>query len=161
MRKLVQVAIVALMLAPSVGQSQDFDIGLLAAQSGDFATALREWTPLAEGGNARAQTNLGFMYEYGRGVPQDDAEAVKWYRLAAEQGDAHAQANLGIMYEYGRGVPQDFVAAHMWYDLAASTGLEKSASYRDDVAAKMLSADISEAQRRAGSCLESNYSNCD
>ena len=36
----------------------------------------------------------------GQGVPQDDAEAIKWYRMAAEQGDAGAQFNLGIRYAY-------------------------------------------------------------
>ena len=30
------------------------------------------------------------MYENGRGFPQDDKEALKWYRLAAEQGLAEA-----------------------------------------------------------------------
>ena len=49
----------------------------------------------AEQGDASAQFRLGFMYNTGEGVPQDDAEAVKWYRLAAEQGDASAQFNLG------------------------------------------------------------------
>ena len=49
--------------------SADFQKGLTAAQSGDFATALREWTPLAEQGNAVAQYNLGWMYEHGKGVP--------------------------------------------------------------------------------------------
>ncbi|MEK9943249.1 MAG: hypothetical protein VW771_12345 [Gammaproteobacteria bacterium] len=60
---------------------QDFYKGLAAAESGDYATALREWTPLAEQGNAYVQFNLGVMYERGRGVPQDFKEAVKWYRL--------------------------------------------------------------------------------
>ena len=45
-----------------------------------------------------AQFNLGAMYGTGRGVPQDDAEAVRWYRLAAEQGNADAQFNLGVVY---------------------------------------------------------------
>ncbi len=39
------------------------------------------------------------MYDNGQGVPQDYAEAVKWYRLAAEQGYAYAQYNLGVMYD--------------------------------------------------------------
>ena len=42
------------------------------------------------------------MYARGQGVPQDYAEAVKWYRLAADQGDARAQNNLGVMYANGR-----------------------------------------------------------
>ena len=81
---------------------QDFGKGLVAAQSGDFATALKEWQPLAEQGNATAQSNLGVMYYNGKGVIQDYAEAFKWYRLAAEQGYATAQSNLGVMYERQR-----------------------------------------------------------
>jgi len=45
---------------------------------------------LAEQGHAEAQYNLGVMYDYGEGVPEDDAEAMKWFRLAAEQGHQHA-----------------------------------------------------------------------
>jgi TIR domain/Sel1 repeat len=40
----------------------------------------------------------------GRGVPQDDKEAVRYYRLAAEQGHAYGQPNLGLMYQNGRGI---------------------------------------------------------
>ena len=71
-------------------------------------------------GHAGAQYNLGFMYANSQGVPQDDAEAVRWYRLAADQGIARAQSNLGLLYENGEGVPQDYVQAHMWFNLSAS-----------------------------------------
>jgi len=64
--------------------SADFNKGLTAAQNGDFATALKEWKPLAEKGDAVAQYNLGQMYRNGDGVPQDYTEAVRWWRLAAE-----------------------------------------------------------------------------
>ncbi len=57
--------------------------------------AFMEAEQAAEQGDAKAQFNLGVMYSDGRGVPQNDAEAVKWFRLAAEQGDASAQYNLG------------------------------------------------------------------
>ncbi len=50
----------------------------------------------AEQRDAQAQYNLGVLYAEGRGVPQDDAEAARWFRLAAEQGLADAQANLGL-----------------------------------------------------------------
>ena len=60
------------------------------------------------------------MYANGQGVPQDYAEAMKWYRKAADQGDDTAQYNLGLMYYNGRGVPQDYVAAHKWFSLAAA-----------------------------------------
>ncbi len=91
-----------LMTLSSPVVAQDVEKGYAAAQAGDFATALQVWLPLAEQGEAFAQSNLGLMYERGQGVPQDYKEAVKWYRLAAEQGDAEAQFNLGIMYAMAR-----------------------------------------------------------
>jgi TPR repeat protein len=63
------------------------------------------------------------MYAKGRGVPQDYAEARKWWRKAAEQGEAQAQYSLGIMYNQGKGVPQDYVEAVKWYRKAAEQGL--------------------------------------
>ena len=50
------------------------------------------------------------MYDNGEGVPEDDAEAVRWYRRAAEQGHALGQYNLGFMYASGEGVPEDDIA---------------------------------------------------
>ena len=65
----IPLMLISLMSSPSLGG--DFEKGLAAAQSGDFATALREWTPLAEQGDPDAQYNLGVMYRNGNGVPQD------------------------------------------------------------------------------------------
>lgn len=92
MRKLSLATGFVLALAPLEGFTQDLEKGLAAAQSGDFATALKEWRPLAEQGNLTAQNNLGLMYERGQGVTQDLAEAVNWYRKAARQGYAGAQS---------------------------------------------------------------------
>ncbi len=55
-------------------------------------------------------------------MPQDDQQAVAWFRKAAEQGQADAQHNLGVMYEKGRGVPQDDREAVAWYRKAAEQG---------------------------------------
>ncbi len=96
-----------------------FDEAVVAYKRGDYATALREWRPLAEQGNAKAQYNLGIMYDKGRGVPRDYAKALQWWRKAAEQGDAMAQNNLGILYDNGHGVPQDYAEAVKWYRKAA------------------------------------------
>jgi TPR repeat protein len=107
----------------------------------------------AEQGEATAQFNLGVAYDNGQGVPQDYAEAVRWYRLAAEQGEATAQRNLGSIYYTGQGVPQDYVQAHMWLNLAASRESGASAKLtierRDRVAGKMTPQQIVEAQRLA------------
>ena len=81
--------------------------------------ALRLLRPLADQGNANAQYNLGNMYMDGEGVPQSDAEAVKWFRRAAEQGFIDAQSNLGAMYIDGRGVRQNHAEALRWLRLAA------------------------------------------
>jgi TPR repeat protein len=77
---------------------------------------------LAAQGDARGRNNLGVMYATGRGVPQDDGEAFKWFRLAAMRKDAHGRNNLGVMYANGRGVPQDDGEALKWFRLAAGQG---------------------------------------
>jgi hypothetical protein len=64
----------------------------------------------AEAGVAEDQYIIGHDYSIGFGVPQDDAEAVRWFRLAADQGHADAQFQLWIMYAIGQGVPKD----HQW-----------------------------------------------
>jgi uncharacterized protein len=62
------------------------------------------------------------MYALGKGVEQDDREAVKWFRLSAEQGDPTAQTMLGAMYEWGRGVTQDYGEAMNWLRAASDQG---------------------------------------
>ena len=97
---------------------------LLLASCGEEKTVEGEKTvqERAKAGNAMAQYNLGLMYDKGEGVPQDKAEAVKWYRKAAEQGDADAQVNLGFMYGNGDGVPQDDTEALKWHRKSAEQG---------------------------------------
>ena len=103
----------------------------------------------AEQGVAKAQFNLGVRYDNGRGVPQDYAEAAKWYRRAAEQGHASAQYNLGVMYSIGQGVPQNNREAYIWFSLAAASGNQKAAEYREDDARKLSPAQLSSAQAEA------------
>ena len=113
------LTIAALLGSAGISWSADYQKGLDAANSGDFATALREWRPLAEQGDAVARYHLGVLYRDGQGVPQDYKAAVKWTRLSAEQGDADAQYNLGSMYRKGQGVLQDYKTARKWYRLSA------------------------------------------
>ena len=100
----------------------DLKKGYAAYNSGDYVTALSEWKPLAEQGNAEAQYNLGVMYDNGFGVIEDDREAVKWFRLSAEKGHADAQHNVGVMYDDGQGVIEDDKEAVKWFRLAAEQG---------------------------------------
>ena len=76
----------------------------------------------ANAGNANAQFELGVRYYNGRGVRQDNVEAVRLYRLAALQGHVWARFNLGVMYETGVGVGKSYLAAANWYRLAAAQG---------------------------------------
>ncbi len=123
--------------------------GLDAFDRGDYETALKEWRPLAEKGNANAQFNLAQMYDKGQSVPQDYQQAARWFTKAAEAGLANAQDNLASMYFLGEGVPQDYVLAHMWANLAASQGGEDAVGKRDAIATFMTPSQIAEAQRLA------------
>lgn len=90
-----------------------------ACVAGPDIEALRK---AADQGNAYAQCNLGYAYGRGEGVPQDQAEAVKWFRKAAEQGNAKAQCTLGLAYGRGEGVPKDHEQAVKWFRKAADQG---------------------------------------
>jgi TPR repeat protein len=120
----------------------------------DQAASVDSLKKRAAQGDAEAQNNLGVMYRKGQGVPQDYAEAAKWYRQPAAQGDAKAQLNLGIMYAKGRGVAHDDVQAYTWFDLAAANVTtkphhDKAVKARDTLAARMTPAQIAEAPKLA------------
>lgn len=85
----------------------------------NYATALKVWLPLAEQGDASAQTNVGEIFEKGLGVPPDYAAAAEWYRRAAESGYSRAAISLGNLFENGFGVPKDSTQALNWYRRAA------------------------------------------
>jgi TPR repeat protein len=97
-KKMITGLVLLMLMSSGMVVAADFNKGLKAAQSGDFKTALAEWTPLAELGYASAQYNLGIMYDNGNGVLENDKTAVKWFTLAADQGDILAQKQLGDMY---------------------------------------------------------------
>ena len=73
-----------------------------AYERGDYATSLRQLCNWPRQGNALAQSNLGSMYASGRGVSQNNAEAMKWFQLAAKQGFPPGQSNLGTYLRDGR-----------------------------------------------------------
>jgi len=123
-RALTTIILVSSLTGPvSAGPLDD---AYAAYQQSDYTSALRLFRPLAEQGNARAQTLLGLMYEDGQGVPKDFAQSAKWYRHAAEQDFAMAQNNLGLMYLNGEGVPKDPALAAKWYRRAADLGLAEA-----------------------------------
>jgi len=131
MIKILKIALLTTLTTISGFASAEIDAGLLER---------------AEQGDASAQAYLGFEYDHGIGVPEDNKEAVKWYRLAAEQGFAKAQNNLGVAYALGEGVPEDTVMAYAWVNLAGANGNDVT-RVKEFLEPKMSSEDKSEAQK--------------
>jgi TPR repeat protein len=155
-REQIQQAVVG--VAQTLGLARETaDDAYVAYKEGRYATAMRLARPLAAEGNARAQSLLGLLYDRGLGgVPQDKAEALKWFHRAADLGDGQAQYNLGLSYAKGEAGEPDNVRAHMWFNLAAANfpvsdtaNRATARKDRDVVAAKMSPDQIAEAQRLA------------
>ena len=106
-----------LLMAPHGALAQSGD-----PRAGDAGRMVVNARAAAERGDRDAQAALGGAYLYGKGVPQDDAEALKWLRLAAERGQALAQFDMGEFYRTGREVPKDEAEAVRWYLRSASQG---------------------------------------
>ena len=104
----------------SVGGS--FQKATIAYEKGDYSTALRIFTSLAEKGDMSAQFNLAKMYREGKGVSKDYKTAIKWFGLSAEQGNATAQYHLGVAYSFGLGVVPNYEIALKWYTRSAEQG---------------------------------------
>ena len=113
---------------------------------------------LAEQGDPAAQFSMGAHYATGEDVPQDYAEAVRWFTMAAEQGHVVSQATLGAYYWAGRGVPQDLVKAYFWSVLAQAGGDEAS-KYRVSVlASRMTHAQVAAAEQQANDWIKEHQS---
>ena len=100
----------------------------------------------AEAGNAESQFTLGWRYDEGRGLPQDHAEAAKWYRKAADQGHSDAIFFLGISHLYGSGVPKDEVESYAWFNILAVSN-EQAEQKRDLI--KLTPEKKAQAQKRS------------
>jgi len=93
---------------------------------GEYLQRVESVTPPASPAEFRAQAEAacqrGKDYYFGRGVPQDYAQARQWFEKAAIQGDAEAQSYLGALYHRGWGVLRDDAKAREWYEKAAAQG---------------------------------------
>lgn len=127
--------------------------GVSAFMREDYVKASWILIPLAEQGDPAAQAYLGFMFETGRGVPQNYTEAAMWYRRSAEQGYGAAQYALGLLYDKGFGVPRDVVEANKWLNLSTAIASprerERRARIRDAVTTKMSRGEIAGSRLRA------------
>jgi uncharacterized protein len=150
MGRRVLVALVLVLLAGGSAFAASAQDGVAALRREDYVKALAILGPLGRGGNATAQTYLGYMYANGYGLPQNYIEAANWLRLASEQGFPEAQYLLGLMYNKGQGVPQDYVEAYKWLDLAVAQahGRQRDdwARIRNAIATKLSLEDRTRAQ---------------
>ncbi|HLN08925.1 MAG TPA: tetratricopeptide repeat protein [Xanthobacteraceae bacterium] len=153
MTRRIMVATLLLALGLVASPAANLRDGLVALGRHDDGGAARTLVPLAERGDARAQTLLGYMFANGRGVPQNYVVAAYWYRRASEQGNATAQYSLGLMYDKGQGVPLDYVLAYKWLNLAVARvgGRERQdwVKIRDAVESKLSLLERTEGQRLA------------
>lgn len=104
----------------------DIEAGVDAYRAGDYRTAYREFSRLAETGDARGQFNLGILYLTGLGVERDIGASLEWHRKAATQGLPAAQHGLGVFFYQGNGVKTDYAEALKWFRLAAGQGFANS-----------------------------------
>jgi hypothetical protein len=145
-RMLACVALVLASAFAAAAPAASVRAGIAAFNRENFNAAALILGPRAEAGDPLAQSYLGFMYETGRGVPQDYATAVYWYRRAANQGETTAQSRLGLLYDKGQGVSQNYIEAHAWLNLAAAHAPPATrdvyARLRDAVASKMTRGEI-------------------
>jgi uncharacterized protein len=144
------ILLTLVVLGPAHAEPASLRAAIAAYDRQDFTKAARLFFALAERGNAQAQSRLGFMYEYGFGVPKNYEAAAWWTMRAAEQADASAQYRLGLMYDKGLGVPQDYVEAYRWLNLSSANAKPymraQAARIREAVATKMTRGQLAAAQ---------------
>ena len=117
---------VPFLLFSITGHAEPFVAGLNAMDREHYATAFRAWKGLAETGEAEAQNNLGYLYQYGYGAKQSYTSAIRFYTLAADQGLAEAHHKLGMLYFNGYGSPQNYDRAKRSFLKAAEKELGAS-----------------------------------
>jgi uncharacterized protein len=121
MRSLQQfsLSLFVILLCAGLTAGADLESAKRAYQQENYASALRDFTALAEKGNSEAQVLLGRMYLTGRGIPKDPDTALKWFKAAAAQGNADGEFLLGSMYLLPH---SDTAEGLRWVRLAAEQG---------------------------------------
>ena len=100
------------------------------------------------------------MYANGTGVPQDDAEAVKWFSLAAEQGHVDAQNNLGVMYDNGEGVSQNEADGSVqagWDDPHCNVLWEAIAEFAFQIEQTRAAVDVRQAMNNVNAAIQAPF----
>jgi len=119
------ISILYLAFTVNVATASDLDDAVEAMRTGNFAEAYCIMRPMAEGGDADAQYNIGWMYLNGYGLRVNDSLALDWWKKASRQGHTDANFSIGMLYSLGEGeVRKDSSKAIDYYLLAAQVGQE-------------------------------------
>ena len=121
-----------------------YETGLGATK--DLVLARAWFEKAADRGNAKAMHNVGVYLAQGIQGKPDYATAVSWFRKAAERNVRDSQYNLAILLARGLGTDRDFKASYIWFALAARDGDGDSAKKRDEIAAHLSSAELTDAK---------------
>ena len=144
---LVAIVGLAAIPAPAAEPQARFRDGLTAFNAKDFGKAYATWLPLAERGDAKAQSSLGYMYYSGQGIPQDSRHAAEWFYRAANQGEPSAQFFLALMHFHADGVAESPELSLMWCELAMAGGQPNAHEWRVRIMESMTDAQRREAWR--------------
>jgi TPR repeat protein len=156
LRHVLAIAVLAGALAATPVLAET-NAGVAALTSGDYGIALKELTPPAKQGDARAEAYLASIYHYGLGVAASFSRAFYWYRAAAVQGNTDGQIGLAILYFNGQGVPKDLATAHMWLTVALDALPEGSDRERVRADRDALAQVMSAAQLQHSAKLVQNW----
>jgi len=135
MKRLLFVLILLLSFSGIVFSSEDKDFEQLKK--------------LAEQGDINAQCDLASMYYIGKAMPQNYAEALKWFKKAAKKAHPVAQFGLGVMYSEGEGVPKDYIEGYSWLSMASAKDIKDAQQQLAIVKSKMTPEQIAEAKKKA------------
>ncbi|HZR60799.1 MAG TPA: tetratricopeptide repeat protein [Xanthobacteraceae bacterium] len=121
----------ALICTAAAAAEPSFEDGRRAYDFGDYSAAKTIWVALAQAGDARSQTSLGYLYREGKGVARDAETAARWYYRAALRDEPTAQAALCDIHLKGDGVRRDFRTAFFWCELSISGGETSAIGLRE------------------------------
>lgn len=110
-----------------LSEEQKISLAQDAAEKQDWKAVFNILYPLALEGNLQAQSNLGMLYNLGRGTKVDKEKAYWWFSEAAEGGSIKAINNLAVMYYRGSYVKRDVPQAIKLFETTAIQGKDQDA----------------------------------
>ena len=114
----------------------------------DFYGAANVCENLAKKNDRNAQFALATLYYDGKGVMEDNSQALKWFRKAAERNHAQAQYNLAIMMASGLGTEANLVEAYAWLKISNSKGYAPAADVIKQMGAELSSNEKKQAEKK-------------